>query len=895
MKTTGVRWLDVLRLRWRSLTRRGHVEEELDQELRYHYESVAESLMARGLPADEARRRAAVELGGFEAMKEECRDQRRVSLVENIAADVAYAWRGMKRSPGFVVTAAMAIALGIGANTALFSLVYALVFRPLPVSHPETLRNVHVQCFGEGNRSGYGTMYNVSWAEFHFIRSHARTADVGGIASASMSRKGDSRPVRAHLVSANLLPMLGATPLLGRFIRAEEAATPGSAAVAVLTYRAWQEWYAGAPDVVGRPLELNRSVFTIIGVADERTKGPVIEVPDLWIPLSMQALTRPGETLIDKPNHAWIQLFARRNAGYDDKALQAEMSLLAQQALQPHLPKRRAQVTVAPGAFFNYPFVRKNMGPLLAILFLAVTLVLIVACANVANMLLARGLSRRREIAIRLSMGAGRARLLQQLLTESVILSLAGAGLALLLAWTGAQALVGMIPADVTGPHQVDLSPNGTVLAYTLAVAILTGIVFGLLPALNALRFDLTPALRSEGLASADRRGRHRLQNILIGLQVAVSLVLLANAGLLLRGFRHATQLDPGQSTKNVLIAAFDLRQQQYTAEQASRFLNRLREDASALPGVSAVSASMVEPLHDQCGSVAKIVAPDGTVSPEIPTSCDEIAPDYFRASGIRLLHGRDFTNAEMFSETKVAIIDERFVQEKFHGQMALGRTVRLGFEPKDDHQIVGVVGRVQPLDMNGFGFAKVYTPLRGLRNTEARLIVSHAGGSSDIDKALRAAAASLDSNVTVSTRRIEESLSTALVPARMAAAAASALGGLALLLACTGIYGLVSFAVSRRRHEVGIRMALGASRATVLRLMLWQSMKPVVTGALVGLALAGAAAQLIRTMLYGISPLDPLSFFSTAFVLAIVAAAAAVIPARGAAGVDPAITLRHN
>jgi predicted permease len=871
------------------------VEAELDQELRFHYDAVAERYMAQGLSEAEARRRAVLEMGGVEGVKEECRDERRVSVFENIAADVAYAWRGMKRSPGFVLTAAVAIALGIGANTALFSIAYALVFRPLPVSNPETLRNVHIQAFGEGTRSGYGTMYNVSWVEFNHIRSNARTAEIAGIAAASMSRRGDSRAVRAHLVSDNLLPVLGATPLLGRFIRPEEASTPGSAPVVVLTHRTWQDWYGGALDVVGKPVELNRRIFTVVGVAQQEMKGPVIEVPDVWIPLSMQAWTRPGEPLIKKPNHAWIQLFARRKPVYDDGALEAEMSLLAHQAMQPHLPKKRAQVTVAPAAFFNYPFVRRNLGPLFAILFLAVTLVLIVACANVANMLLARGLTRRREIAIRLSMGAGRRRLLQQLLTESVMLSLAGAALAMLLAWIGAQALVRMIPAQVTGPHQVDLTPNGTVLAYTLGVAVVTGIVFGLLPALNSLRFDLTPALRSEGLAAERRDGRQRLQNTLITVQVAVCLVLLANAGLLLRGFTHATQLDPGQSTKNILIATFDLRQQQYTADDAARFINRLRENVSHLPAVSSASAGMVEPLHDQCGGAARVIGPDGTASPEMPTSCDEIAPDYFRTSGVRLLNGRDFTVAELFGTSKVAIIDERFAREKFGGTNPLGQRIRLGFGPQDDHDIVGVAATVRPLDLNGFGFPKVYTPLRGLRNTEAHLLVSYSGPFTEADRSVRAAAASLDANVTPSTRRIEESISTALVPARMAAAAASTLGALALLLACTGIYGLVSFAMTRRRREVGIRMALGASRTSVLKLMIWQSMKPVLTGAVVGIALAGAAAQLIRSMLYGISPLDPLSFAFTTVVLATVAVAAAIVPARGAVRDDPAVTLRHD
>jgi predicted lysophospholipase L1 biosynthesis ABC-type transport system permease subunit len=303
----------------------------------------------------------------------------------------------------------------------------------------------------------------------------------------------------------------------------------------------------------------------------------------------------------------------------------------------------------------------------------------------------------------------------------------------------------------------------------------------------------------------------------------------------------------------------------------------------------------MVHPLHDQCEASARIVGHDGTASREIPTSCNEVAPRYFETSGIRLLHGRDFTPQEMNGTSIIAIVDERFAREKFAGAVPVGETIRIGNGPQDDHEIVGMVSTVRPLDMNGSGFPRVYTPLRGLRNTEAKLLVHHAGTPGDTDKLIRAAAASLDGNVTVSTKRIEDSLSSALVPSRMAAAAATVLGGLALVLACTGIYGLVSFAVNRRRHEVGIRMALGAGRVTVLRLMLWQSLKPVVFGALAGLALAAGAAQLLRSMLYGLSPLDPVSFASTALVLATVAVFAALIPARGAVRLDPAITLRHE
>jgi predicted permease len=896
VKTTGVRWMDILRLRWRSLSWRSRLEDELDDELRFHVESLVERFTADGLHPDEARRRAALEIGGIEAVKEYCRDRRGVSALENLGRDIVYAWRGMRKSPGFVLTAAAAIALGIGVNIALFSVVYSLMFRGLPVSDPDSFRNVHVATFGEGNRSGYGTRYNVSWHEFNYIRTAARTAEIGGLAEVEMSRRGDTRPIRAQLVSDNLLSLTGSRPALGRFFAREETSQPGSAAVTVLSHRVWQDRFAGAPDIIGQAVVLNRQPFTIVGVADERTMGPVLFVPDLWIPLSMQAVTRAGEPLIDSPTSGWIQVFARRKPGYSDDALSAEMQVLAQQALQPHLPKRTAQVSVEPGAYFNFPFVKQQFTPLFAIVTLAVSLVLIVACANVANMLLARGLTRRREIAIRLAIGAGRARLLQQLLTESVMLAVVGGAGGLLLAWGGARLLVFAVPAESIGRHQLDPSPDLIVLLATLGIALLTGLVFGLLPALSALRFDLTPALRTEGLEDHGPGGRRRLQNVLIGVQVAVCLVLLVNAGLLVRGFVHALRLDPGASTRNVLIAGFDLRQQQYTAGEAAHFMNRLREAMSSAPGVLSVSNAFVEPLHDQCGNMISIPDGDGSAARDVRTSCNEIGTDFFRTAGIRLLYGREFTPAEMFDAARVAVIDERLARDHFGSPAtAVSATIRLGQTADSDHQIVGVAASVRALDLNQSTSGTVYTPMRGLRNNEGKLLVAYAGPAAGVDKAVRAAVASIDPNVTPHTKRIEESLRAALLPARIAAAAASVLGGLALILACTGVYGLVSFAVSRRRREVGIRMALGADRLAVMRLMVWQGMKPVLVGGIAGLLLASAGAQAVRALLYGISPFDPLSFGSTAFLLACVAAAAAVIPARAALRVDPAVTLKHD
>lgn len=893
MKSTGVRVWDVLRLRWRSLLRRSRMEDELDEELRFHFENVVGGYIRNGMTPEAARRRARLEHGGAAQIKEECRDARRVAVFENVFRDVALAWRGFLKNPGFALTAAATIAVGVGANTALFSLVYGLLLRPLPVRDPHTIRNVHVGTTGDGRRSQYGTPSNVSFVEFAYMRQHAKTAELAGIAETGLSRKGDSRPVHAQLVSDNLLPMIGGRPALGRFFLPEEVRKPGGEPVTVLSHVAWRDWFGASTDVIGKTIVLNRKPFTIVGVADETTTGPLLLLPAVWIPLTMQALTRPGEVLIDDPNRAWVQIIARRRPNASDEEMQAEMAVIAQASLADH-STRRANVSVEPGAFLNFPKIKSAAAPIVTILFLAVSLVLIVACANVANMLLARGLARRREIAIRLSMGAGRGRLLQQLLTESVLLALIGGAGGLLLAEIAGHVLIASLPTGQIGPHQLDLSPDRNVLLFTLLVASLTGVIFGLLPALNTLRLDLSPALKTSGLQDAARPRRQWLQNTLIAVQVAVCLVLLVNAGLLLRAVQRAFSMDTGQATRNVLIASFDLRQQQYTAADAHRFINTLRENMNLVPGVQGVSVTSVRPLFDQCGSVASLVGRDGNSGSSFKTSCNEVGPDYFQTMKIPILFGREFTRADAAGDEKLAIVDESIARTKFEGHNPVGERIRIGGYD-GDYRIVGVAAPVRLLDATNRGLPQVYTVMRGLRNTEAKMVIRYAGSIETVIKSLQHATGALDGNVSVSTERIEENAMQAVAPVRIAASATSALGTVGMVLACTGVYGVIAFAVRRRRREVGIRMALGASRARVLRLVLWQGLKPVAAGIVVGLGLAAWGAVLIRAILYGVSPFDPIAFGATALLLAGVALLAACLPARDAIRVDPAITLRYD
>jgi predicted permease len=432
------------------------------------------------------------------------------------------------------------------------------------------------------------------------------------------------------------------------------------------------------------------------------------------------------------------------------------------------------------------------------------------------------------------------------------------------------------------------------VLLYTLGVSLLTGMVFGLAPALNCLRVNLTPALKTEGLQAAGRQGRMWLQNTLIGVQVAGCVVLLASAALLLRGLQSALRFDVGFASENILIANMDFRQQQYTPEKAGGVLNTLRDTLSTLPGVNTASATGLNPIVSESYNQGHVIGPDGNAGPGFMVNVTESDPHFFATIKIPMVQGRTFTSGEYAAPIKVAIIDDTFAKKHFK-EGAIGKRIRLGDPTSGDVEIIGVAADTHSLAIDKRVAPRVYTPLAGLRFVESRLLVNYSGPTIEIIRAVERAVAGLDPALTVRAHGIEDNISEALMPVKMAAAAAGALAALALILACTGLYGVVAFAVSRRRREMGIRLALGAARRDVLRMVLRQGLTPVFAGAIVGVALAAAAAQLIRAMLYGISPIDPVAFGGTLLVLGCVATLAALVPARAALSVDPAVTLRHD
>ena len=872
---------------WRRLARRWRLEKEMREELAFHIQARADDLARGGLPAAEAERRARVEFGGVERYKEELRDTRRLALLEDFGRDLAYAWRNVRRAPLFALSAAGAIALGIAVNTALFSLVYGVLFRPLPVREPQSIRNVYMTTRGEGTRNSYNSRYFVSFAEFSHLRSHARTIQLAGVSEANLTAAFAPAGLHAQLASDNLLPMLGAAPALGRFFTRGEASQPGAAAVAVLSYDAWQKYFHGE-DVAGRSVILNRTLFTIVGVAARKFYGPLILKPDLWIPLTMQAVTRAGEPLILDSHTGWIQMIGRVAGGVSDRGVRAELAVLADQAVTAHTPTQRAVVVISPGAFLNYPDVISEGAPVLGILFFVVSLVLLAACANVANMLVARGFSRSREIAPRLSIGAGRGRLVRQLLTEHLLLGLMGGIAGLGAAQLAVRSLVAALPP--LGAHQLDFSPDWRIICWTVLLALAAGMVFGLPAALAMTRGDLTQSLRGDADERFGRR-RFRLQNVLIAAQVAVSSLLLINAGLLLRAAVRAIHLDPGFAVDHVLIARPNLREQQYNSRQAEEFFDSLRARILALPGVSAASLTGFEPVVSSCGNMIQAVRENGSASDQLRVSCHEVGPDFFRVMSIPLRQGRAFEPADMRSAAKVAIISEDFARRYFGGY-AIGRRIRTRTE---EIEIVGVVGSTAQLMFSQPSFPEVYQPLPANRYLEGRMVVAYRGAAAPLSRAIQALAPLLDREVSLEVTPIEQDVATALSFVRLAAAGVAALGGLALLLACSGVYGVMAFTVGRRRREIGLRLALGARPQSVMRLLLRQSMRPVWIGGAIGTAVAAAGAQLLRTLLYGVSPWDPFGFAAALAVLAAVACGAALVPAAAAMRVDPASTLRHE
>jgi predicted permease len=812
--------------------------------------------------------------------------------------DLTYGLRMLLRSPAFTVIAALSLALGIGANTAIFSLINVILLRPIPVEEPARLASVFTT---DERNPGNLPLSHLNYKDLRDQNQAFTDMAAFTFAQLNWSTGNEAEQIPAQVVSGNYFSVLGGQPPLGRgFLREEdEKPTP----VAVVSHGFWERSLGSDPAIVGRTLTLNRTPFTIVGVAPKGFTGTFLGGgPSVWVPMSMHDVVQPNFDWYEERRGLFLFAFGRLKPGISlDQAranLQTVFGQLAQAfptdnkgrsaGVQPLLETR-----LNPFGLGGPQVVQVSM-----ILMTVVGIVLLIACANIANLLLARANKRRKEIAIRLALGAARGRLLRQLLTESVLLSIIGGALGLLLAFW---LLDGLVAADLQLPLPVDegLTIDGRVLAFTAALALLTGVLFGLAPAIQASRADVVPVLKNETVPFGAGRGWRSfisLRQALVVSQVALSLIALIAAGLFLRSLRDAQGAEMGFETRGVLIMNFNLGREGYTPERGQLFYQQVVERVSGLPGVQTAGVAQNPPLA-AAGGPLRSVFPEGmdtTTQDRILVQVNSVSPGYLETIDVPLLRGRDVTQTDATGAPLVVVINQTMAQRFWPGQEAIGKR----FKFFGDEAFTTVIGVARNAVYNGVGedpIPFIYQPLRQNYSPQAALHIRGAGDAAGLAGIVRREVQQIDPTLSVfDVRTLEDQASEALAPLRINVIVLATFGGLALLLASIGLYGVANYAVAQRTREIGVRMALGANPSSVLRLVLGHGLMLVAAGLTVGLGLALLLASMIPPdLLPNVSARDPLTFGGTSAVLAAVALVASYIPARRATRIDPLIALR--
>ncbi|MGA2845549.1 MAG: ABC transporter permease [Candidatus Acidiferrales bacterium] len=810
--------------------------------------------------------------------------------------DIRYGLRVLAKRPGFTIAAVITLALGIGLNAAIFSLYNAVLLRPLPARDPQRLVNLYSVTQGE---PGTGIF---SYPEYSLYRD--RNTSFSSVAAYAGGRVllagGSSAPesLQAQMVSANFFDMLGASPALGRAFSLDEDNTPGAHPVVVLGYSLWQRRFGGDAGLVGRTITLNNLSYTVIGIAPRDFIGCDPEVPDLWVPIMMNANVHLGPDMLLDREAGWLFLVGRLKPGATQSQAQSEMAVLASQFHATDEGKlRRSTVLVTRGSFLT-PGQKSDLAPLALALMFAVGLVLLIACANVANLQLARGVTRQKEMGVRIALGASRGRLVRQMVVESLMLSGSAGVAGLLIAWWSAGLALRLAHPPGAPALSLDVSPDWRVALYLAGISLLSGVVSGLMPALRASRQDPLVAIREEGGASTYRKGR-RMRSAFVIAQVGGSLFLLIAAGLLVRALHKAQRIDTGFDLTHVAVLSPDLLVLGYDSGRRLEFDRRLAERIQSLPGVRNVAMSTTVPLgNDFSQSSVLADGEDFPAEQKLPiVNYNLVSPEFFDTLGISVVRGRPFTAQETSAGARLAVVNESLARQLWPGQEAIGKRFRQG-RKSPPFEIVGVVRDTRNVYLWAASLPYLYLPLQPAALDEfhdAKMLISVRGNPAPLIAALPGLAREIDPNVSSTAKPLAENLSIWIWPSQIGALLAATLGLLALLLASVGIVSVTSFAVSQRTREIGIRMALGAQPGGVVRLLVWQVAKPVAIGALVGLLAAAAVSRLLAQVLYGLSALDGLTLLCVTLFLAAVALASCYFPARRATLVDPMIALRYD
>jgi putative ABC transport system permease protein len=806
--------------------------------------------------------------------------------------DIRYGTRMLFKNPGFTLTAILTLALGIGANTAIFSVVNAVLLRPLPYNEPQGLVAVY-----ESDTRKPEVRGAYSYPNFFDLRSQSTSFEqVAMYYTNSTTLTGVDTPVNLEMVitSADLFSVLRATPQLGRTFGAEEE-KPGSNVV-VISHRLWQKQFGGDPKILERGIKLNDRPYTVIGVMPAGFMFPIeLEAPDVWMTLAIDAVGEDPQTA-NRGSH-FMHVVGRLKAGVSLEQAQADVSVIGSQLEQLH-PKENTYRNVK-----LYPFhedLVTDYSEALWIILGAVGCVLLIACANVANLLLARATVRHKEIAIRSALGASRWQVVRQLLTESTMLALLGGTLGLLLAWWGTEVLVTLIPEDL--PRLAEINIDWWVMGFTFGVSLLTGIIFGLAPALQATKVELTEAMKDSARSGVSRH-RSRLRNTLVIAEVAIAVVLLIGAGLLLQSFRKLQQVNLGFEVKNVLTAEIDAPEARYPkAHQASHFYKQLLERVRNIPGVVNASAIMPQPLSgNSFRTVVEFQGRSYARGDEPRSMFRTVASNYIETMKIGLVDGRDFNEHDSETSQRVALVNESFVKAYFADENPLGKLVKPGISVGDEEdapwrQIVGVVKDVKHRTPGRDFDPELYVPHTQAAFNTMGLVIRTQGDPQAIARALQSEVSGLDQDIPVySLKLLEQYLGTTVAQPRFNALLLGMFGVVALILTAIGLYGVIAYSVAQRSREIGIRMALGAQTTDVLRMILRQGLALTAMGLVAGLLGSYFLTQLLTKLLYGIGSTDPLTFAVTAVILTGVAMAACLVPARRASHTDPMVALRHE
>jgi putative ABC transport system permease protein len=884
--------LSDLFFRARSLFRRKAVETELDDELRFHFEQQIAKFVNSGLTHDEALRRVGIEFGGLGQVKEECREARGVHMLETLFQDIRYGLRMLRKSPGFTAVALLTLALGIGANTAIFSVVYGVLLRPLPYHDPASLIVLHE------TTPKVGTV-DVSYPNFLDWRAQSHSfSKMAAVSSVAFNLAGlgsgldQPENINGAAVSSDFLSMLGVRPVLGRNFDASQDQA-GTSPVVLLSYQLWQSHFGGARNVLDRTVALNGRSFTIIGVLPPDFRW--IEKTDVLEPIGILAGDPDWN---DRGERGDMVVLGKLGPGVSFAQSRAEMEGIAARLAQAY-PGTNDQFGVALQPIREV-FV-SDLRPSVLVLFGAAVFVLLIACANVANLFLMRGASRTKEIALRIAVGASRSRIIYQILAESFLLAFLGGLLSLALAFAGIRGMARLIPVDMLAG--ASLSLNGPVLLFAAGVIVLCTFVFGLAPASHSTKPDVQSELKESGRAMSAGMGQSRMRGALAIAEVSLALILLVGAGLMMKSLYRLLSVDPGFRPDRVLTMEMTLRTAQYAKDPAVlNFWQRVLDQVHQLPGVEAAALGTNIPLtgdHSRGDITLEGMAlpkPGSFPHPDI----HEVSPGYASTLGIPLQRGREFTDADTETAPPVAMINTAVAQRYFAHQDPVGKRLMFG-RPSAQRApkwitIVGVAGDTKLYGLANPARLEVYVPFRQFAASDMTLIVKSGIEPAALTSAIRSTIASIDKEQPIfAIATMQQLVKNSVSTRRITLILLGVFGALALVLGAIGIYGVLAYSVAQRTHEIGIRMALGARRGDVLRMVLAQGAKIAGAGVVIGILASFGLTRLMSNLLFSVSPADPVTFAAVAIVLVLVALLASYVPARRTLRVDPMIALRHE